>query len=366
MVELQDGDCAESVRQHVRNHPDIEVTEYVKRGYNGEVYFGTRKKMGDDVVLKFYVADEGYDASEEAVILQRINHPQILKIYHLQFVPPYSAVFLSPKISGGDLAQYMTGNVISSKQALEITADILLGVSELHTQHQLVHRDLKPGNILIDLDSGKPVIADLGSVRKMSEANGYVTTSKATQLYLPPESVIDEQYYFQSDLYQVGLILYQLLGGFFPEENYTDFLTQKEISKLNKITNSSDWNNAFEDLINVKIVKGKLADRDKLPPYLDPKFKRVLNKALHVDYTKRFQNAAEFMKEVHGLQRDFPTYTNHDDHLLIDHKNGLEHKIYWENDGELGLKKRKNGKVWRAQNGHDGALPSILKLIRTA
>lgn len=363
-IELNDIDCPKAIRTFVRTNGDIEVNEYVDRGYNGEVYFGVRKKMGDEVVLKFYVASKDYDSSEEAVILRSIDHDNILKIYDLRFVPPYSAFFLSPKIDGGDLQAYIESNVIPTKIALELLTGILKGITELHTKHQLVHRDLKPGNILLDTSVNNAIIADLGSVKKMSETNNYTTTSKATRLYLPPESIIDEEYYFQSDLYQIGLIMFQLLGGYFPLDTPLNFLTQREKNKLNKLIGKPEWTPAFDDLIDTKIVKGKIADTNSLPPFLDGSFKRVINKALHKDYRKRFQNPSEFLIEIHNLLRNHPNYSNYEDHLLVTHTNGVEFKLSWDDKEEIVVEKRINASAWRKQNKHDGSFESVLELVR--
>ena len=359
--ELNDHDCPEYIRSFVRTNADIDVHQYIDRGYNGEVYFGVRKKLGDEVVLKFYIASEGYDSSEEAVILRDINHENILKIYDLRFVPPHSSFFLSPRISGGDLQAYIDGNTIPSKVALELITGILKGITELHSMHKLVHRDLKPGNILLDTATNTPIIADLGSVKKMSEANNYTTTSKATTLYLPPESIVDEEYYFQSDLYQIGLILFQLLGGHFPVDNPMNFLTDREKKKLSQLTGSKNTK-TFDDMINTKIYNGKIANLNTLPTHLPPQFKRVLKKAIHKDYTKRFQNPSELLAEIHKLMREFPNYASYQDHLLIDHQNGTEFKICEESQDYVSVAKRKKGGAWRKQHQHNGTLKSALEL----
>ena len=232
MEALEDDDCVKEVREFVRTNPDIEVYKYIRRGCNGEVYFGKRKKMGDDVVLKFYWSHPNYDAAEEAVILRNIDHKNILQIFDLRFLAPHFAFFLTPKISGGDLQGIIDTSRLSTKSALEIISGILLGLNELHTRHNLVHRDLKPGNILIHLSDYTPIIADLGAVKKIEQANGFVTASKTTYLYLPPEAIVDNQYYYQSDIYQVGLIMFQLLGGFFPVNEPYKFLTPREMKQV--------------------------------------------------------------------------------------------------------------------------------------
>ncbi len=86
--------------------PILMFMTYVKRGINGIVYFGTRKKMGDEVVLKFYWSYPQFDSSEEAVILKNIEHDNVLMVYDLRFIHPNSAYFLSPYISGGDLSAH--------------------------------------------------------------------------------------------------------------------------------------------------------------------------------------------------------------------------------------------------------------------
>lgn len=363
-VELHDEDSVETIQKFVRANPDIEVFEYIRRGCNGEVYFGKRIKMNDDVVLKFYWSHENYDASEEAVILRNIEHDNILKIWDLKFLPPYYAYFLTPRISGGDLQGIIENQKLSTKEVLEIISGILLGLTELHSKHNLVHRDLKPGNILFDLAKKRPVIADLGSVKKIDHADGCVTASKSTYLYLPPESVMANEYYYQSDIYQVGLIMFQLLGGYFPLETLIDFLTQREKKQLDGIKNSMEWDRKLTELLREKVIKGKIADTKTLPKYLDLGFKRVLNKALNFHYEKRYKNPSLFLKEVHKLLRTCPEYIVEDDKLLVIHDNGKEYQIYQNKRNQIVLEKRLANKGWRKVNSHNGTFESALELAR--
>lgn len=135
---LNDEQAPAKIREYIQTLTDIEVYEYVTRGAVGEVYFGHRKKLKDDVVLKFYDGKEHYDSSEEAVILKKIDHPNILKVIDLKFVPPYYALFTSPKIDGGDLQGIIDNGPISTSYALNMMAGTLLGCNELHSKHQLV------------------------------------------------------------------------------------------------------------------------------------------------------------------------------------------------------------------------------------
>ena len=364
MVELNDDDQIKEIKEFVRNNPDIEITEYIRRGNNGEVYFGKRNKLGDEVVLKFYWASANFDATEEAVILKNIKHSNILEIFDLRFLPPHFAYFLTPKISGGDLQCVIDRERLSTKESLELISGILIGLTELHSAHHLVHRDLKPGNILINLSDHRPIIADLGAVKKIEAADGFVSASKSTYLYLPPESVLRNEYYFQSDIYQVGIIMFQLLGGYFPVDEPNYWLTAKEIKQLEKIRDAEKRYHNFNKIIGNKIVKGKLLNMNSLPYYLDAKFKRVLNKALNIQYEKRYNNPSLFLKEIHALLRECPNYLKEADRLFIMHENGKEFQLYRNKKEEVVLEKRIAYKAWRKDNSHNGTIESALSVAR--
>jgi serine/threonine protein kinase len=364
-VDLHDEDSIKTIQDFVRSDPDIEVTEYIQRGCNGEVYFGKRIKMDDDVVLKFYGSHPDYDATEEAVILRGIDHDNILKIWDLKFLPPYFAYFLTPRILGGDLQGIIDRQKLRTKEALEIISGILIGLTELHSKHKLVHRDLKPGNILFEIEKKQPIIADLGSVKKIDKADGKTTASKSTFLYLPPESILANNYYYQSDIYQVGVIMFQLLGGYFPLETPVDFLSEREKKRLKGVS-SVEWCSKFNDLIGQKAIKGKLINLNTLPPYLDPGFKKVLHRGLNINHEKRYQNPSLFLKDVHNLLRSCPDYFEDDDRLLVQHENGKEYRIYKNRKDQVILEKRLSTKGWRKVNSHTGTFESVLKIARIA
>jgi len=318
--------------------------------------------MGDHVVLKFYwTLEPGYDATEEAVILRNIDHPNILKIFDLRSLPPYYAYFLTPKISGGDLQGIIDKKHLSTNEALEIVAGVLIGLTELHSVHNLVHRDLKPGNILIDLAENRPIIADLGAVKKIDNANGFVTASKSTYLFLPPESIKDNKYYYRSDIYQIGVIMFQMLGGFFPIEEPIKWLSEREGKQYNAIRNRHEQAAKFDEIIGKKIMRRNLIDTSTLPFYIDSGFKRVINKAIDPDYLQRYKNPSLFMKDVHNLLRSKPDYLFEANILYVTHSNGKQYKIYKNKKDEIILEK-KSCNSWRKDNRHTGTLESALAI----
>jgi serine/threonine protein kinase len=349
--ELGDDNVPKQIKEYVRNNPHIEVTEYLERGAIGEVYFGKRIKLDDAVALKFNCSNRDFDKDEEGVILLSIENDNVLRIWDMQFVPPYYSVFISPRIIGGDLRSLIEKGGVSSKSALKIIEGVLLGLTELHSKHLIVHRDLKPDNILIREEDGKVIIADLGAVKKIKDSNLPVSASKATYLYLPPESILKNEYYIQSDIYQVGLILYQLLDGFFPVQEPILFLSEKEGKKFNPRVDFA--NGSFDLLIGKKIKSGSILNFDSLPKFLGRDFLKVLKKSLHKDYDKRYKTTAHFLKEIHYLIRKSPDYQFQDDKLHIRHDT-KEFRISSNGKGEVLLEKKLRGKSWRNENNYDG------------
>lgn len=362
---IADDDCPTEIRDFVRSILEIEITQYVQRGFNGEVYFGKHTKLGEEVVIKFYFGFAKYNETEEAVILRRISHENVLKIHDLRFVPPYYPCFISPKISGGDLQGVLESRAISSQKALEIIAGILNGVSHLHSQHSLLHRDLKPGNILVDQTTLSPVVADLGSVKKFANANDPISASKSTLVYLPPESINGNQYFIQSDLYQIGIILFQLLGGHFPINHPINWLNAKEIAQVSKEKSVLAQDLKVGKIIEKRILDSKIANLDSLPPYLDKTFKRLLAKALNKDYRKRYLNAGEFLNAVHNLMRNTPDYLVDGEFLLISHRGGREFRISKVlNSNSWMMEKRINGSQWRREKPLIIAYEELLEVAR--
>lgn len=87
---------------------------------------------------------------------------------------------------------------------------IVDGYSEI-SSNRIIHRDLKPANIL--LKNGKIKIADFGFAMKSSESKKYSSYNVGSPIYMPPEALNDNKYSFKSDIWVIGVIIYELLTG---------------------------------------------------------------------------------------------------------------------------------------------------------
>ena len=158
---------------------------------------------------------------QESAALGRLQHPAIAQIFEAGTADTGSGPqpFMAMEyISGRLLGQYVTSSHLDTRQTLELMIKICDGVQHAH-QRGLIHRDLKPGNILVD-DSGQPKILDFG-VARVTEADTQATLQTGwgelvgTLAYMSPEQVLADPLELdtRSDVYSLGLILYELLAG---------------------------------------------------------------------------------------------------------------------------------------------------------
>ncbi len=157
----------------------------------------------------------------ESQALGRLQHPGIAQIYEAStadagFGPqPFFAMEL---IRGQSLDVYAAAHPLSTRSRLALMARICDAVHHAH-QRGLIHRDLKPGNILVD-ETGQPKILDFG-VARITESDGQATQQTelgqivGTLAYMSPEQVLGDQLEVdtRSDVYSLGVILYELLSG---------------------------------------------------------------------------------------------------------------------------------------------------------
>ncbi|SHG32267.1 protein kinase family protein [Flavobacterium defluvii] len=360
---MGDENVDEIIKDFILLQDDIVIDRYSNGGANGELYFGERKLLSDRVALKFYYYNKDVSTHNEPLILKSIEHPNILKIYDAKIIHQQYAYFLTPEISGGDLKNFKDNNIVSFYDAINITQGILNGLSELHKNpNNLLHRDLKPKNILIDQETKTPYIADFGSVKFISNAENSVVASKSTQIYRPNESVVQNVYNRQSDIYQVGIIFFQLLGGKFPEAPF-EWLDDRQKSKFLKISGSEFEKWQFIDsAIDNLIVKNKLLDYDSLPAYINNKVKAVIKTATNKDLNKRYFTCSEFIKDLFDLKKQNKDWRIDNQEIYANKENKKYYRISEDKKGYC-LQVSKNQVNWTKDNKHDGTLESIISRI---
>ena len=147
----------------------------------------------------------------------------------------------------------------------------------------LVHCDLKPANLLLN-NKREAQIGDFGSVRRLPEGSNSVPGSGHSLLYRPPESVCSGTYGIEGDVYQVGLLLYQLLGGLLPYEEIA-WLNEDEREQYSAIVDDFERSKFVDDILKRKITAGTIASLDSLPPWVDAQLSKTIRKSCTVHGT---------------------------------------------------------------------------------
>jgi serine/threonine-protein kinase len=213
---------------------DYELLELVGRGGQGVVYRAHQKSLNRTVALKVIVLGPWATGAHlkrfrrEAEAAARLEHPGIVPIHEVG-ERDGSCYFSMQFIEGGQLDEVVNRTPMSIRQAAELIAKVARTVHYAH-EHGILHRDIKPGNILLDA-KGEPLLTDFGLAR-LVEAESTVTRTKevmGTPSYMAPEQATGNNAAVSSatDVYGLGAVLYQLLTGHPPFAGGTTYETIK-------------------------------------------------------------------------------------------------------------------------------------------
>ncbi|NWS58962.1 STK36 kinase, partial [Chunga burmeisteri] len=191
------------------------VLEMIGEGSFGRVYKGRRKHSAQVVALKF-IPKMGRSEKElknlqrEIEIMRGLRHPNIIQM--LDSFETDKEVVVVTDYAEGELFQILEDDgSLPEDQVQTIAAQLVSALYYLHS-HRILHRDMKPQNILLGKD-GIVKLCDFGFARAMSIHTMVLTSIKGTPLYMSPELVEEQPYDHTADLWSVGCILYELFVG---------------------------------------------------------------------------------------------------------------------------------------------------------
>jgi serine/threonine protein kinase/Tfp pilus assembly protein PilF len=213
---------------------DYELLEEIGRGGQGVVFRARQKSLNRTVALK--VIGLGQWASKahvkrfrrEAEAAASLEHPGIVPIHEVG-ERDGSCYFSMKFIEGGQLDEIVRREPMPIRQAAELIAKVARTVHYAH-EHSILHRDIKPGNILLDA-KGEPHLTDFGLARLLESESTVTRTLEVlgTPSYMAPEQALGENASVSSatDVYGLGAVLYQLLTGHPPFAGGTTYETIK-------------------------------------------------------------------------------------------------------------------------------------------
>jgi serine/threonine protein kinase len=209
------------------------------RGAMGVVYEARDERLGRTVAIKTVLRShldnestaQDYAARfvREAQAAARLSHPNIVTVYDFGEHDDLSYIVME-FVSGRELAElFRSGHRFTLPQALQIMAELLDALAYAHAQG-VVHRDVKPANVLVD-QAGHVKLADFGVARISSGGQDRTMpgTMVGTPNYMSPEQILGQPVGSRTDIFAAGVVLYQFLTGRQPFEGAGMFVVQRRI-----------------------------------------------------------------------------------------------------------------------------------------
>lgn len=194
--------------------PNYDLGGQLGAGYFGLVLAGRHRQLERDVAIKVLaVADEGADDrfTSEARLLARMDHPHIVRVYDYVEHDGLRLIVME-LLSGGSLSRRIAG--ISPKRACAVGIAVAEALSYAHA-HGVLHRDIKPQNVLFD-GADLVKVTDFGIAKMFDGSAATASVVAGTPAYMAPEQIIGGRLGPATDIYALGVVLYEMLAGTSP------------------------------------------------------------------------------------------------------------------------------------------------------
>jgi len=228
---------------------------------------------------------------QEAEAAAILTHPNIIPIYEVGETADFLYMSMQ-RVNGKDLLRYVKQakkNIIPSKRVLPLIASLSIVINVLealdYAHHQgVVHRDIKPPNILIEDHTKRPLVSDFGTARFIKGDELGEEFILGTPLYMAPEQISTTDVDGRADIHAVGVTLFQMLVEKLPIIKYDSIVSMLKHKQNNK--------------------EGIFLKRpSQLNPALDAAADKIIAKAVAYDPDKRFQTCEEFIKVLKGYRK---------------------------------------------------------------
>lgn len=192
------------------------LTELIGRGAAGEVWRGVDRRTQESIAAKLlrpeFVADHELVGRflRERSILVGLRHPTIVAVSDLVAEGEQLAIVME-YVDGGSLRTALADGPLTPRRAVQVTAAVLDGLAYAHEQ-QVLHRDIKPDNVLLAADS-QVKLSDFGIASLLEDRQSSTTGLVGTPEYLAPELLLTGKAGLPVDVYGTGVLLYELLAG---------------------------------------------------------------------------------------------------------------------------------------------------------
>ena len=267
------------------------LLEEIARGSMGAVFVGYQTSLKRQIAVKvlpksIITSQTARSFQQEAELAAILSHPNIIPVYEVGDAGDF--LFLAMQlVKGKPLSYYIKRshkNVLPSKRilplniTLKIISSVLNALDYAHSQ-SIIHRDIKPGNLLIEGYKSRPIIVDFGLAQVSQKPDETSTMISGTPKYMAPEQILNSEVDGRADIYATATMLYEMLT---PKPLFSDI-------------------KSIQDLLARKINQknGLFAKMpSEMNPGLNKEMDRILSKALSFDPETRYATCREFSDQL--------------------------------------------------------------------
>lgn len=294
------------------------IVSILGHGGSGTVYLGERADKAYSAQVAVKIIDESAASSfglrfqAERQILASLNHPNIARLVDAGETENHQPYLIMEYIHGVAVDRYCDSKQLDVRGRLELFLKICNAVQFAH-QHLIVHRDIKPANILVTAD-GTPKLLDFGIAKLLNASD--LTLAELTRMndrlltpeYASPEQILGERVTTASDVYSLGVVLYQLLTGLRPYTLSSSAASQLELERLICVNDPmrpsaavqsarynppSDGQSPIEDL-----GKARSTTPDRLQRQLAGDIDAIIMRAMRKEPQHRYGSIDQFMADI--------------------------------------------------------------------
>lgn len=272
------------------------IIKELARGGMAIVFIAFQKSLKRQIAVKvlpksLITAKSAELFQQEAEAVAILSHPNIIPVYEVGETDEFLFITMQ-LVQGNTLAQYMQfaqKNPIPSRRVLPLPATLRVMIQMLdaldyaHSQG-IVHRDIKPGNIMIEKHSRRPLVTDFGIVQVLNSNTEAAKAVHGTPLYMAPEQILGQDVDGRADIYAAGTMFYQMLVAELPLpefKNKTDLLKHKILSRGNFF----------------------LKKPSEANPAIDQEMDRIIGKATAFEPDQRYGSGRDFLGDLEQYQR---------------------------------------------------------------
>lgn len=289
----------------------------IGRGGMGAVYLAERadEHFEKAVALKILPIGIGGDAARqrflaERQILARLVHPNIARLLDGGIAEQDTPYFVMDYIDGIPIDEYCDNRRLGTKQRIDLFLEVAGAVEYAH-RNLVVHRDVKPGNVLVEAD-GSAMLVDFGVAKLLDPAPDDAPMTLAGQfpmtlLYSSPEAIRGEPVTTAMDIYSLGVLLYQLLSGCYPYRTDVAGIAGARHQILE--TNPQSASRAIASLPATeaeKLAFNRSTTAKSLAQFLRGDLDTILSMALAKGLERRYATVEQFVADLRRYQQQLP------------------------------------------------------------